>query len=280
MMIDILLNFANIAGQYLKQQRKNIKPILNKDTSVESLVTKSDLFVSDLFEKVIEDNFLKLNHIIIDEEKTTGYGNKVFDKINSSEYQFVIDPIDGTIQYASGHPLYGISIGVYKNAKPYMGLIYLPDLDELTYFDGVKAYLVQNAFSQAEKRTEILPGVKSSSPIIFGHPWLWNLSSDFSTSKALFIDYFSAVSQSFYTITGKAKAYCMNLKLWDIAGTIPITDYLGMKIYNYENNKICNQISEEFFDTNMSTKGSYILCYPEDYEKIKSLVIPKKSDND
>ena len=42
------------------------------------------------------------------------------------------------------------------------------------------------------------------------------IKKGFSTKDAVFVDYYSAVAQSLYTLVGKAKAYCMNVKLWDI----------------------------------------------------------------
>ena len=277
-MIDILLKFANKAGKTLRKRRKYLNILYNKDSSIGSMVTSEDLFVSNMFERIIKKHFSHLDYMIIDEEKIASEKN-IFSKIKQTEYQFVIDPIDGTIQYANNHPLYGISIGVYKNAQPLLGIIYLPELGELTYFDGKKAYWVQNAFSKEEIKQEILPNTKPSFPIIFGHPWLWNLSDDFSTSKAFFLDYFSAVSQSFYTIIGKATAYCMYLNLWDIAGTIPIANYLGLKIYEYGSDKTFDKISAEFFNPDMSCKNFCILCYPKEYKKICKLISAKKSDN-
>ena len=145
-MIDILLKFAQKAGQKIKNSQKNIEKICNKDDSVASVVTKTDIYVSDLFTKTIQKHFSHLNYMIIDEEKISKYGNKVFDAVKSSEYQFVIDPIDGTIQFANKHPLYGISVGVYKKAKPYMGILYLPELNQLIYFDFYLSHIFHFEF--------------------------------------------------------------------------------------------------------------------------------------
>ena len=81
-MINILLDFVKNAGNYLIQQQKTIKPLLNKDSSVCSVVTQADLYVSDLFEQTLKTNFSDLNHMIIDEEKITKYGDDIFNKIN------------------------------------------------------------------------------------------------------------------------------------------------------------------------------------------------------
>jgi fructose-1,6-bisphosphatase/inositol monophosphatase family enzyme len=277
-MIDILLNFVKQAGKYLTTPRQEVKPLLNKTNSVESLVTSADIHISDLFAETIKHHFSHLNYIIIDEETIAKASDNIFEQINNTEYQFVIDPIDGTLQYAFNHALYGITIGVYKKAEPLLGIIYLPKINELIYYDGKKAYWVQNAFLKTEHKAELLPQSRSSSPIIFGHQWLWNLADNFSISNAIFLDYYSAVSQSFYPLIGKAKAYAMKVNLWDIAGTIPIADYLGLKIYEYGSTKCCNTISAEHFNTKMGMKEPHILCHQEDYAEVCSLITPKKSN--
>lgn len=273
-MIDILLKFTKKAGKKLKGRHNNIEKLGNKDSSVQSLVTKADLEISALFEKMVKKNFSDYNYLIIDEETISLHEPHIFEKINKSEYQFVIDPIDGTLQYANNQPLYGISIGVYKHTYPLLGIIYLPALNELIYFDGKKAYWVQNAFSSKSFKTELLPRHYSTSNIIFGHSWMWRFTEKFSTDQIVFLNYYSAVSQSFYPLIGKAKAYCMNLKLWDIAGTIPIANYLGMKIFEYGSSIVYDSISSKYFTENLSTKKHCILCYPDDFKYISSLLEP------
>lgn len=272
-MINILLDFIKNAGNYLIQHQTNIKPLLHKDSSVVSVVTYADLHISDMFEQTLKTHFSDLNYIIIDEEKITKYGDDIFDKINQSEYQFVIDPIDGTIQYANGHHLFGITVGVYKNSKPVIGIIYMPKMRELIYFDGTHAYHVYNPFCNSETKTQLLPSTESASPIAFANQYNWAINNE--TSTFAFFNYFSAVSQCFYTLVGTARAYCMKTRLWDIAGTIPIANYLGINIYEYGTKKICNCISSEYFNTNMCLKNYCIICHPNNYEEIARLVTPK-----
>ena len=64
-MIDILLNFAKKAGQEIKKSQKNIQQICNKNASVASVVTTTDVLISDMFSKTIEKNFSHLNYMII-----------------------------------------------------------------------------------------------------------------------------------------------------------------------------------------------------------------------
>lgn len=43
-----------------------------------------------------------------------------------AEYVWVIDPIDGTMNFASGLPLFGISIGLLQHGRPVVGCIWVP----------------------------------------------------------------------------------------------------------------------------------------------------------
>lgn len=273
-MIDLLLDFACTAGRLMLKEKEHSQALKQKDSTVESLVTNVDIKISTLFTEWVHKNFSDLNYMIIDEETISQYQDNLFEAVKHSEYQFVIDPIDGTIQYALGHPLYGITIGIYKNAKPLLGLIYLPEIQELLYSDGKNVHLLQKAFSNNETRTTI-NSAQTLSPIVFGHAWLWKLSPKFSLNKAVFVDYYSAVSQSFYTLIGKAKAYCMYLHLWDVAGTIPIADCLGMKIFEYGSTKTYDEISPLYFNNEMWTRNLCILCHPDDLKEICDLIEPQ-----
>ena len=51
----------------------------------------------------------------------------------SSEYTWVIDPIDGTSNFIRDLGLSVISVGLLKNGKPYIGVIYFPYRDEMYY---------------------------------------------------------------------------------------------------------------------------------------------------
>ncbi|MDZ4852590.1 MAG: histidinol-phosphatase [Pirellulaceae bacterium] len=48
-----------------------------------------------------------------------------------SEYRWIVDPIDGTKSFISGVPLYSTLVGVTRNGKPSIGVIYIPGLDEI-----------------------------------------------------------------------------------------------------------------------------------------------------
>lgn len=52
-------------------------------------------------------------------------------KLTGAEYMWIIDPLDGTTNYAHGYPVSCISIGVLRRGEPYLGGIYDPFRKEL-----------------------------------------------------------------------------------------------------------------------------------------------------
>ena len=76
-------------------------------------------------EQLIRDSILKAfpTHSILGEEGGIHDGDK--------NYRWIIDPIDGTKSFICGVPLYGVMIGVEVNAKPQVGVVYMPALDEM-----------------------------------------------------------------------------------------------------------------------------------------------------
>jgi len=49
----------------------------------------------------------------------------------TSRYQWIIDPLDGTTNFAHGFPFYGVSIGVECDGQGVLGVVYDPTRDEL-----------------------------------------------------------------------------------------------------------------------------------------------------
>lgn len=70
---------------------------------------------------------------------------------NSSEYTWVVDPIDGTVNFSHGQPLWGPEIALFKNSQPVLGAIYLPVLNELYYAQKGKGAFLNGKKIQVSK---------------------------------------------------------------------------------------------------------------------------------
>lgn len=126
--------FARLGGQHtLTHFRKGIEVIRKGDASP---VTIADREAEWIIREAILRRFP--DHGIIGEEH--GIVNP------HARVQWILDPIDGTISFIHGIPLYTTLIGVLVDAQPVAGVIYAPAMDEMcvgspetgTFLNGVK----------------------------------------------------------------------------------------------------------------------------------------------
>ncbi|HVO73502.1 MAG TPA: inositol monophosphatase family protein [Ignavibacteriaceae bacterium] len=112
-MINDLIQISREAGEIIREKfHKNFK--IDYKSNEKDLVTEVD----KLSEKHITD-FIKRkypSHGILAEES----GNIK----EGREYLWVIDPLDGTVNFAHGLPVFSISIGLRKNKETIAGVVY------------------------------------------------------------------------------------------------------------------------------------------------------------
>ncbi|HET9745113.1 MAG TPA: inositol monophosphatase family protein [Chitinophagaceae bacterium] len=136
--------------------------ISHKD-GVNNLVTEADHAAEAAIISVIKKNFP--DHQILAEE--TGQ------HINDSNYKWIIDPIDGTVNFAHGIPLCSVAIAVEKDGEIIMGSVYAPVLDELYFAEkGTGAFLNGKKIGVSEE-TSVL-----KSCLVTGFPYTYiNMSN-------------------------------------------------------------------------------------------------------
>ena len=96
--------------------------------SQSSVVTKADLKSDAMIVSLITEKFP--THNIISEEG--GFINK------KSGYTWIIDPLDGTSNFAAVIPWFGVLIALYKDSSPIMGGAYLPVTGDLYFAEKGK----------------------------------------------------------------------------------------------------------------------------------------------
>ncbi|NRA57477.1 MAG: hypothetical protein HRU13_05095 [Phycisphaerales bacterium] len=60
-------------------------------------------------------------------------GEEYGEAAGGSGYRWILDPIDGTVSFVHGVPLYGTLVGVYKGDEPVVGVVHMPALSETVY---------------------------------------------------------------------------------------------------------------------------------------------------
>lgn len=120
-LLDIASEAALTAGAILQDYRGKLTNIEEKGRPGD-LVTIADktaeAAILDVLDRHVPD------HAILAEESGQ-YGD-----INN-DYQWAIDPLDGTTNYAHQYPFFAVSIGLLVKGKPTLGVIYDPSHDDL-----------------------------------------------------------------------------------------------------------------------------------------------------
>lgn len=114
---DAAIQTAIAAGKIARKGAEASIAISQKD-SYADLVTETDRSVESFIIGSLKEKFPA--HSFIGEESTAD-GAKCLLTDNPT---WLIDPIDGTTNFVHGYPYYAVSIGLYVNQKPLIGLVY------------------------------------------------------------------------------------------------------------------------------------------------------------
>lgn len=86
-----------------------------------SLVTRTDRAIDALLSLRITERYP--GHAVLSEEQVTTYDPAI-------RYTWVVDPLDGTTNFARGLPVWGISIALLDQGEPIVGVVRFPSLHE------------------------------------------------------------------------------------------------------------------------------------------------------
>ena len=268
-MIEEIKDFIKKAGQYSEDARAVKHNVGYKwgNEAVLSVVTEVDLKISAMFKEFVAENFGDLNYGIIDEESLSGPDADIFAETANTEYQFILDPIDGTINYAAGLPFYGILLAVFKQGKPLYGFVYAPALKEMVYSDGEFIYHEKNG---AVERLDNFSN--DCSRVIQAHSWEVKFEIDKFNSKFIVEDYFVAAMHFLFMPQGCFKAVIARGKLWDVAPMMAFAPLLGMGFYDWQTQENFTQICPEEVDADGQVKKMHIICLTKDFSEVKNVI--------
>ena len=119
---DIFLYYSKI----LKDS--NYKSNILKNKNEEDPVTLADLKVNQLIINRINEKYKDVNWEILSEEnvKITSEPFK-----SNSDWLWILDPLDGTRDFIQGTSNYAMHLALTYKRKPYLGIVLIPEKDEL-----------------------------------------------------------------------------------------------------------------------------------------------------
>jgi myo-inositol-1(or 4)-monophosphatase len=116
---DFAINLARDAGNLLKEKFNNKHEIHYKGEI--NLVTEADKMSEDLIIAAINSSFP--DHGILSEESPA--------QNSQAKQRWIIDPLDGTTNYAHGYPVFCVSIALENEGTIVLGVIYDPLREEM-----------------------------------------------------------------------------------------------------------------------------------------------------
>jgi myo-inositol-1(or 4)-monophosphatase len=221
-----LLLAAHAGADLLKAYFEGTFTIESKDT-INNLVTEVDKKSEEAIIKTIRQYFP--DHFILSEE--------VGELSTTSNYKWIIDPIDGTVNFAHGIPICCVSIGVEKDGEMLMGCVFNPFMNELFFAEKGKGAFLNNKPIKVSQKKQL-----ESACLVTGFPYRW-AKTDIDPIPVFerFIRHGlpvrrlgSAAIDLCWVACGRFDAFWeYNLNPWDIAAGYLIVEEAGGKITNF-----------------------------------------------
>lgn len=216
-------------------------------------VTQVDREVEELLVRRIASRYPK--HRILSEESGAVSGG--------DDFTWVIDPIDGTRAYASGLPIWGVSIGVLRGDEPYAGAFYLPATDEMFWGTCNEAF-----YNQKKLAPLAAPGLDG--PLSFlAVPSDFHLNYRVAFPRVRSMG--STAAHLAYTATGSAAgALIHSFSLWDVAGILPVLAAAGITV---------TYLSGRSFQAGglldgQSSSGAILAAHPRVVDRLRASIHP------
>ena len=205
--LNVMIKASEKASKILIKDFGEIEKLQVSRKGPKDFVTNSDLKT----EKIIIDELKKArpNYSILSEEE--GVENNK-DKNNT----WIIDPIDGTINYLHGIPHFAISIALKSYDQIIAGLIYDPIKDEMFYAEKNNGTYLNNQRIKVSKRSKIEDCLFVAGDKI-------NHDKELNVRKSG-----CAALDMAYVAAGRYDGYFQkDLNLWDVAAGIIIVKEAG-----------------------------------------------------
>lgn len=220
-------DIAREAGLVALQRQRGLGPAQFK--GAKDLVTEADLECDRLIRTRLTEAF-PTHDLLTEEEGALDRG---------SDFRWIADPIDGTINYAHGIPLWGNSVALTRGGAVVCGAIYLPVFDELYTVSAGGGAFLNGAPLRVSAQTDLAAAVLSHGDYNVGDDAVRDgLNADNRRAHGRMAGAVqrikclgSAVVEGAWVASGRLDAYWMTyLKPWDVAVTTLLVHEAGGRV--------------------------------------------------
>jgi myo-inositol-1(or 4)-monophosphatase len=228
--LQIAEAIARGAGQIIMEGFGSQQDSIAKTSAID-LVTKYDALSEAYITGELAKHFP--DHRLMGEEGTVTDGE--------SPFIWYIDPIDGTVNFAHGFPVFAVSIALYEGDQPRLGIVFDPTRDELFYaLSGRGSYLKQK---EGEPQRLSVSGATDLGRSLLGTGFPYDRQTseinNFQQTIAFLIKCRglrragSAALDVCYVASGRLDGFWeYKLKIWDVAAAGLILTEAGGRLSN------------------------------------------------
>lgn len=223
------------AGEFLRKadsSSRRINQDLIHDVKIEADL-QSERMILDYLKKKSDFSILSEESGSIRKERSQAPRGDNFEISSNEEFFWIVDPVDGSLNYARQLPISCVSIGLWQGEKPILGSVYDFNREELFWGIVNEGAWLNDASLMVSK----IEG-KQKAILASGFPAAADLSSE---SINIFVEHIqsyrkvrflgSAAISIAYVACGRVDGYYeKNVMWWDIAGAVPIVLGAGGKI--------------------------------------------------
>jgi len=219
--LQVAKQAAQQAGDFLKENFHQEKQV--NESSQFDIKIELDVITQKKIEAVILASYP--DHAILGEEGIIGS--------EGSDFEWILDPIDGTVNYYYGIPHFCVSIALREKGELILGVIYDPMVDELWSAEkGGPAYLNGQVIT-ASSRTAMAESIvfvghgKTGNSLETGVERFGRIAKQVRKMRITG----SAALACVYVASGRFDAYVEGrISIWDIAAGLVILEAAGGKV--------------------------------------------------
>jgi myo-inositol-1(or 4)-monophosphatase len=255
-MVNIAVRAARRAGEIMVRQMNQLEALQVIEKSRNEFVSQVDHAAEAAIIEVIRDHYPE--HAILAEESGAS---------GEHEYQWIIDPLDGTTNYLHGFPQFSVSIGVTRNGELEHGVVYDPLRQEIFTASRGQGAQLDGRRIRVSKRTSL-----QQSLVATGFPYRANLvhiDRYMNMLRAVMLEATgvrrpgSAALDLCYVAAGRVDAFFeLGLSKWDIAAGALIIREAGGRISDFRG-------GDGYLDS-----GNVVAGNPKTYAALSKLLAP------
>ena len=228
-MLNFAIQTARDAGRVLAEKFGRAIQISNKGDI--DLVTEADLASEQLIVERVRSHHPR--HAVLAEEA----GDVAAAGGAPSEYKWIVDPLDGTTNYAHGYPVFCVSIALEHLGSVVIGVVYDPLRDELFAAERGEGATLNGRRARVSETDDL-----NRALLCTGFPYDVRERGDFARHFRNFIMSAQSVRRDgaaaldlAYVAAGRFDGfYEEGLRPWDVAAGVLLVEEAGGRVTHYD----------------------------------------------